>query len=462
MSIVQFLRIFWARRMLIFGATLSCLVGAYIVTLIVPPVWEAHARVMLDLIKPDPITGLVINGPAERAYAATQVELITDYAVAGQVADQLGWLTDPALIAAYHRRPKRDTRDFRHWLAASVIENTKAGILQDNADASNILEIVYSAPTPDAAKSGADALRNAYLNASLAFQRDDALRNAEWFTVEANKAKVAYDAAVAARTAYEKANGIVMADDKTDIDSAHLQALALQSGVAPPMMPPTAVQSSPSAVELAQVDAQIAEDNKTLGPNHPDLLALRARRQSLAELVAKDQAAAKAAAGAASNASAATVGALEHAVANQKARVIANSEKIGKLTQLQSEVDQRRDELTATAAKAAQFRQQAALGGSGVTPLGPAVTPKAPKFPNYLLIIPGSLVLGFAVGVMVSLLMEMFGRRVRGVEDLASAVDLPLLAVVAAAPDTESSRSFRQVLRLPDLPWTRGRKVAHA
>jgi uncharacterized protein involved in exopolysaccharide biosynthesis len=458
MSIVQFLRIFWARRILILAATLSCLVGAIIVTLVLPPRWEAHTRLMLNLMKPDPVTGMVISGPASRAYAATQVELITDYAVAGQVADQLGWLSDPALIAAYQRRSKSDKRDFRRWLAQLVIDGTKAKILED----SNILEITYVGETPEAAKGVADALRTAYLNASLAFQRDDAQRNAEWFTAQADKAKAAYDAAVAARTDYEKANGIVMADDKTDIDSAHLQALALQSGVAPAIMAPTALQSSASAVELAQVDAQIAEATKTLGPNHPDLLALRARRKALEGLVAKDQAAARAAAGAASSASAATVGALDRAVTNQKARVIEKSDKIGKLTQLQSEVDLRRDEFTATAAKAAQFRQEAALADSGVTPLGVAVTPKAPLFPNYLLIIPGSLVLGAAIGVLVALLMELFGRRVRGVEDLATGVDLPLLAVVAAAPNPRSSHAFQRRWRPPSLPWPGRRKAARA
>jgi succinoglycan biosynthesis transport protein ExoP len=457
MSIVQFLRIFWARRLFILAATVSCLVGAYVVTLIIPPRWQAHSRVMLNLLKPDPVTGVTM-GAAARVYAATQVELITDYAVAGQVADQLGWLSDPALIEAYEHRSRNDKRDFRRWLAQLVIDNTKAEILQD----SNILEITYTATTPDAAKGVADALRTAYLNASLQFQRDDAQRNAEWFSAQADKAKTAYDAAVAARTDYEKANGIVMADDKTDVDSARLQALASQAGVAPAMVAAGATQSSASAIELAQVDAQISEDSKTLGPNHPDLLALRARRQVLAGLVAQDQAAAKAAIGAASSASAATVGALERAVTAQKAKVIGKADKIGTLTQLQSEVDLRHDEFTATSAKAAQFRQEAALSDSGLTPLGAAVTPKSPQFPNYMLIIPGSLFLGLAVGVLVALLMELFGRRVRGVEDLASVVDLPLLAVVAAAPNPRSSRSFRRAWRPPSLPWPRRRKVVQA
>ena len=260
----------------------------------------------------------MMGGPEPQAYANTQIELITDYAVAGQVADQLGWLSDPKLIAAYQHRSRNDTRDFRRWLAQNVIDRTKAEILEG----SNILEITFTATNPQNAKTVADALRNAYLSVSLAFRRDDALRNAEWFNRQAEKSKSAFDAAVAARTDYERANGIVMADDKTDIDSAHLQALAMQSGISPQMMAAATSQSSPSAIELAQVDAQIAEVSKTLGPNHPELQTLRARRQTLAQLVASDQAAARTATAAAIGASSAGVGVLERAVSAQKARVI--------------------------------------------------------------------------------------------------------------------------------------------
>src|ERR1700754_2965931 len=104
MSILQFFRIIWARRILVLAATVSCLLGALLLTLILPARYESHARVLLGLLKPDPVTGMVISGPATGAYVATQTELITDYSVAGQVADTLGWPSDPNLIASYQGR----------------------------------------------------------------------------------------------------------------------------------------------------------------------------------------------------------------------------------------------------------------------------------------------------------------------------------------------------------------------
>ena len=61
MSLIQFVRIFWARRWLIVTAIVSMLVGALVLTFILPPRWESHARVMLDVMKPDPVTGQVIG-----------------------------------------------------------------------------------------------------------------------------------------------------------------------------------------------------------------------------------------------------------------------------------------------------------------------------------------------------------------------------------------------------------------
>jgi polysaccharide biosynthesis transport protein len=452
MNITQFLRILWARRWFIVAAPICCLVGALVVVLIFPPQWQAHSRVMLNLLKPDPVTGEVIAGPTARAYVATQTELITDYSVAGQVADQLGWLSDPNLIQRYQRRPASDVSDFRHWLAQRVIEGTKAQVLQN----SNILEITYTANTPSDAKAVADALRTAYITTSLNFRRDDATRNADWYDAEAQKAKAALDAASAAETDYERTNGIVMADDKTDLETARLRALSAEgvsTGGAP--VPATA---SPASIQLAQLDAQIAQASKTLGPNHPELQQLRAQRASVAALAAQDQAAARSAMAAAS---ASNASAVNSAVAAQKSRVIAQGDKLEKLSQLQSEVDLRRDLFQKTSARAAELRQEAAAADTGLVPLGPAVTPKDPTFPNMLLIIPGSLALGLGVGVLVALLAELFGRRVRGMEDLQFGIGAPLLGVISA-PAKSKPGIWRRASWLIRPKWPNNDKMARA
>lgn len=429
MSILQFLRIIWGRRILVLAAAISCVIGGAVVTLVFPPRWPASTRVMLNLIKPDPVTGLLINGSEARSYVATQVQLITDYSVAGQVADELGWMSDPTWIAAYQSRSKNDKRDFRHWIAQQVEDRTTAELLEG----SNILEITYQGMTPDQARGGADALRTAYINKSLEFRRDEASRNAEWYDSQAAKIQTQLLDAENRQATFERQNGVVIDDKGQDLDTERLAVLAnqgagLQAAGAAQFSAPSA-----NAAQLAEVDAQITQASKYLGPNHPEMQALRNKRAALAALVAQEEKAVqKAQEGAAASAARAGANAVDRAIDAQKARVFAQHDKIAQLRQLQSEVDRLRDLYSRTAQKAAEFRQEAAASIDNITPLGGAVTPKAPSFPNKPLILGGSLGLGVGFGILCAVLWELFARRVRGVEDLASTTGVLVLAVITA------------------------------
>jgi succinoglycan biosynthesis transport protein ExoP len=408
MSLTQFMRILWARKLLILGAALFCLAGGIVAVLVVPSRWKAEADVYLNLLKPDPVTGEII-GPSARSYVATQVKLITDYSVAGLAVDKLGWLSDPTLIQQYQRRSQSDTRDFRRWLAQRITDGIKADIL----DGSNILGITYTGSNPEGAKAIANAVLQAYLDTSVAFKRADANKNADWYALQSEKLKTALIAAQTAETNYERENGIVMQDDKTDVDSARLAALATQGDVA-------AVGGGNSNLEgqLAETDAAIRQAAETLGPNHPQLLALKAKRASLMAMAAQEASPRSSMPGSSSR------------VAAAKAVVIGNRDKLAKLKILQSEVDVRQDQYNKSLTREADFRQQAAIVDAGLTALGTAFVPQSPSFPNRPLIVGGSLGLGLVFGVLIALLVELLDRRVRSPEDLTAALGLPVLAVL--------------------------------
>jgi uncharacterized protein involved in exopolysaccharide biosynthesis len=438
MSITQFLRILWARRWIVVVATVSCVVGAFIVTQIVPPRYQANSRVMMNLVKPDPVTGQVTSPQFARAYTKTQIELIKDEGVAGQVVDDLGWMNAPNLIAEYESRSRGDDRTFRRWLAQRVIDGTTVSAI----DASNILEIRYTANTPEVSRALADAVREAYIKRSLAFRRDSARRTAEWYSLQAEKAKKTLASAEEAKTAFERANGIVLQDNKTDLDSARLAALAASAGA--PMVAPMASGPSPAELQLAQVDAAISQASRTLGPNHPDLIAMQQQRAVLARQAAEQRSAANAMAGAAASAARVGAGMLEA----QKSKVIAQRDKVEQLRALQAEVDLRRDQFMKAATRAAELRLEAEAGETGLTALGSAVTPQSPVFPNMPLIMFGSLGAGLGFGVLIALLTELLGRRVRGVEDLSAAIDAPILTVIGGPPGVRR-QSSRQHLQRP-------------
>ncbi|HEY7900236.1 MAG TPA: hypothetical protein VIC25_03525, partial [Caulobacteraceae bacterium] len=236
---------------------------------------------------------------------------------------------------------------------------------------------------------------------------------------------------------YERANGLVMAGDKQDMDSARLAAM---SGAGPqPIIPPPAVMSSSAAaMQLATVEATIAAQSKQLGPNNPGIIQLQAEKKNLEATVAKENAGQKLLSGIAAQNSAV----VERGIASQKAKVVAESGKIGVLNQLQTEVDLRREIFNKSSALAAQQREEALTVESGLTPLASASVPKTPAFPNKMLIFPGALAMGLALGVLASLIMELLARRVRGPEDLAGSVNVPLLGTIAAPPHAPGRRAL--------------------
>jgi succinoglycan biosynthesis transport protein ExoP len=434
LSLMRVWNILLMRRFLI-GVCVACtLLGVIVVSLIVPPIWQAHAEVLLNTVKPDPVTGeanAAIGGAGAIAYESTQANLMTSYAVTGRVVDALGAQTDPDLIAQYANRSSQDHRDFRSFAADLIAQNIKVKPVKD----SNILDITYSASSASSASTIANLILKSYIDVALAFRTQAAQQTAEFYEGELKKLRAKLDDAVTAEAAYERANGLVMANDKQDVDSERLQALA--SAGAPLVLPPPLADAAKSSeLDLATVNGQITSASKTLGPNNPQMQELMRRKADLEKLVVKDESAVRAANGAA----AAGSGNSERQLAAQKSRVLASSDKIGHLETLHQDVADRRNDYQTAALKFATFRAQADQTSSeSFTPL-PAETPSKPLFPNWLLEIPGAIVLGLGIGGLTALLMELLNRRVRVAEDLDQALDVPVVGVIGA-PSSGRSRA---------------------
>lgn len=422
MSLVQFFRILWARRSIVLIATLACLFGAVLVGKLIPARFKADSRVMLDIVKPDPVTGEVIASGFARAYVKTQIELITDQRIAAPVAEKLGWTASPQLAAQYQARGSSDTRDFRQWLADRIIQGTNADLIEG----SNILDISYTSSSPATASKVADTLRQTYIEQAISTRREEATNNADWFQKQADRVRVQLTEAQKRKTDFERANGIVLGSDNVDEESKRLAALG---GVAPVSSAggsgaPVVTPANPEAGKLAAADAAIAAAATTLGPNNPQLRDMRRQRDALANSIASSRPTISAAP---AGRSAPSVAALYGA---QMAKVLAQRGKVDEARQLAADVTVLDDQYRKTSARAVDLLQQSQSTESGLTPLGNATAPQTPSFPNWPLLIFGSLGLGFAMGILVSLLVELLGRRVRGGEDLRMD-DVPLLGVMS-------------------------------
>ncbi|MBC9032807.1 exopolysaccharide biosynthesis protein EpsF [Sphingomonas sp. JC676] len=421
MSLVQFFRILWARRWIILPAFLVCVATAAIVSQFLPQRYRASTRVVLDTFKPDPVTGQVMSSQFMRAYTQTQIELIEDYRTAGRVVDALGWVNDPGNIAAFNASSAAASGDIRRWLAQNIIANTKAGIIEG----SNILEISYIDTTAERAEQIANLVRKAFLEESLAYKRDAANKSAAWYALQADSARKALTEAEDTRTAFAKANDIVLTSANTDLDTQKLEQLEGQSVAAQssPTMSAPSGGMGPAAIQLAAIDQQLEQAATTLGPNHPMFQSLQRQRVVVAAAAARE----KSAGGASS---VVNVGAIRNAANAQKSQVIAKSEKLDQLVRLQRDVELKKEQFLKASSRVGDLRLEGNSDDAGMTTLGEATAPENPYFPNVPLIVGGAAGFGLGLGVLIALLVELLGRRVRSTEDLELAVGAPVFGVI--------------------------------
>lgn len=420
MNIVQFFRILWVRRWIILPAFLVCVATATIVVQFLPERYKASTRVVLETFKPDPVTGQVMSSQFMRAYVETQTQLIEDYATAGRVVDELGWANDPANIAAFNSSSAAATGDIRRWLAKQIIDNTKADVMEG----SNILEISYSDSSPERAERIANLIRTSFLAQSLAAKRQAATKSADWYAQQADAARLALAAAVQARTDFVKKTGIVLTETGTDLETQKLEQLQGQTtAAAAPVVAAAASGMGPAQMQLAQIDQQIQQAATNLGPNHPAFQALQRQREVFAKAAAAERSQVNGVAGPGR-------GAIESAANAQRARVLGNRQDVDKLMQLQRDVTLKQDQYMKAAQRVADLRLEASSNDNGMSTLSEATAPETPYYPKVPMIIGGAAGFGLGLGLLIALLVELLGRRVRSPEDLEVAIDAPVLGVI--------------------------------
>jgi len=421
MSIFQFLRILAARRLFMLAALISCVTVATGMSFILPKRYKATARVMLDIVKPDPVTGQVIANQFLHAYTNTQIELIRDQGVAGQVVDQLGWETAPSVVNAYQAANHGKGSDIRRWLGDQIIENTKVDLVEN----SNILEISFSAESAEEAKRIVGLIRNTFIDSTLHSRRDTAGKTADWYRDQVDKAKTLLSTAEASRTEYARSNHIVLQADNVDLENARLQALSSQSAAQASQGQQIYVGDTAPAVNVAktqleQVKQQITQAAVALGPNHPTYQALVRQRSVLEAEVSRER----------TTAHTYVKGNAEAAFQSQKSVVVAQRDKVDQLNLMQRDIDVKRQQYMEASKRAGELRMEADVGEAGLSVLGDPSVPEKPYFPNKPLIIGGSVAFGGALGIVLSLLIEMLHRRVRSVEDLEYGAQAEVLASI--------------------------------
>jgi len=452
MSLAQFLLALRAR----FGAFLVVLVtavaAAALVTAVMPRTYKASVSLLVDAKDEQSLRNALqpLILPQERlSYLQTQMDILTSAKVARKVVQELKLADDPAFRQAFNRRPGRaDT--IEDWIAGELLRQVKVETTQ-----SNVIHASFTAGEAGFAARAANAFAKAYIDTMLELRVEPTREAAAWFDEQLKSLRASLEDAQKKLTQYYQRQGIVSSDERFDVESARLNALAeqavrgqelasqangrarqaraaLEQGGAPDRLPEVLDNAFLQRLkgDLLRGEARLQELSTQYGPQHPLYQRQVAENQSLRDKL--DAETRKLVAGLEASASQgrAREADLDRALAGQRARVLRLKEGRNELTVLRRNVESAERAYDTAMQRSVVSRVDSRASQTNVAVLNAATVPATPFRPRVLVNLLLAVAVGTLLGLGVVLLMELLDRRVRSVAELREVGGLPLLATL--------------------------------
>lgn len=444
MTFGQFLSILRARWwvvVLVLGLTVATTLA---VSLMLPKQYEATASVVVDF-KPDPITAAVYGGMPSPAVMATQVDIIGSERVALRVVRTLKLNENPGIRAQWQEDAKGEGT-VEQWLITLF---QKSLDVQPSRE-SSVIRIAYRAPDPRFAAGLANAFAQAYIDTSLELRVNPARQYSGFFDQQVKDLREALEKAQARLSSFQKDNGIIASDERLDVENARLNELSSQlvalQAVSAESRSRQAQANSASGERLQEVlnnpvvgalkadisrgEARLKELNSRLGDNHPQVIETRANLGELRARLEAETRRVTGGVGVTNTINTQREAEVRNALAAQRDKVLRMKAVRDEGLVIQRDVENAQRSYDAVQARFAQTSLESQTTQSNVNILTQAVPPVEHASPKVWLNALLALVLGGLLAVGTALLLEMIDRRVRSVEDVVTALNLPVIGVL--------------------------------
>jgi uncharacterized protein involved in exopolysaccharide biosynthesis len=185
--------------------------------------------------------------------------------------------------------------------------------------------------------------------------------------------------------------------------------------------------------DMVRLQSKLADSNSTLGPNHPQTLRAESELAALKEQLQTETQKITSSIETTYQVGKQRERQLQGTLAGQKARVLKLNKQRDELNVMRRDIESAQHTFELLSQRASQANIESHANQTNITILNPAVAPQDPSKPRVLLNTLVSIILGGLLGLTAALLMELTHRRIRSVEDLLEALDIPSLGSVSAA-----------------------------
>lgn len=461
MSFAQFLSILRARWWIVLGVTVLALAAAMAITYKMPREYSATASVVVD-IKPDPVSAAVYGG-IPPGFMASQVDIIRSARVSQRVVRNLRLAENP-VVREQWLEDTGGAGTVEQWLASSLTKRMDVVPSRE----SSVINLSYKAPDPKFAAALANAFVEAYVQTALELRVDPARQYASFFDSRAKAARDALEEAQARLSAFQRQNGIVVSDERLDVETARLNELSSQLVAVQAMASDSSsrrAQASAGAgdrlqevlnnplvaqlrADLGRAEARLQELSSRFGDNHPQVIEQRA---AITELRNRIEVETKRVTGGVT----VTADIQRQRESELRAALEAQRVRVGKLKAVRDEgsvlvrdVENAQRAFDAISQRLNQTNMESLNTQSNVYVLAQASPPWKPSSPIPILNGIVALAAGLVLGISLALVMELRNRRLRTLEEVPAVLGLPVIGVLPKPPGLLARRSRKATLKL--------------
>jgi succinoglycan biosynthesis transport protein ExoP len=447
MTLQQVLRILRARWLLML-ITLAAVVGATVAaSLILPSRYTATASIVVESKGTDLVSGGFVPLIPMPNYVATQIDIIQSHGVARSAVDLMKLAESPS-AKELHQRETGGRGNVRDFLAEILLKGLRVEPSRD----SSVVNVAYTGNDPRFAAVVANAFVQAYINANLQFRVQPARQTSAFFTEQVKTLKDNLEKAQTDLSNYQREKGIIATDERLDVENNRLNELSSQlvaaqaqtydavgrqrqvqeflaKGQVPDTLPDVlsnpVIQSLKS--NLTALEAKLNDISGKLGKNHPSYQSAVAELEGVRRKLLDEMKTISTALGSSGALAQKREDQIKAALAGQRAKVLQMKQVRDDQSLLVREMENAQRAFDAVMGRMTQTKMESQTSQTNVTVISEAIEPIEPSSPRIFLNTIISIVLGLLIAVALALVREMFDRIVRSEEDVALAVDAPMI-----------------------------------
>lgn len=452
-QLLQVIKARWGLILLVFAITLGTTAA---VSFTMAKRYLATAALVVDIPSRDALGGSVYLPGTVSSFLATQVEVLKSDRVANRVIDHLALDKDPEVVAAWEDETE-GMGDLRAWIAKSL----KRDLVVVAAREGSFINLQYESKNPVWAASVVNSFAEAFVAATLEMKTEPSRNYATTFEKQAAVYRTQLAEAQDKLSAFQKASGIVTADEQNDFENQRLRELSsqlvtLQAAVAESRSRNRTAQAGSGDVaevvgspqiqgmrsELGRAEARYNELAIRLGSNHPELRAVQAEVQSLRARLDSEISRMKRSISSTDTINQQRLAELTRALETQRQKVLDLRQKRDELALLRRDVESAQRALDLLSERVTQTTIESGANTSNVSIVTPAAVPSEPSRPRPVLNMLIGSFFGLVLGVIAAVTVEGVQRPLRDSEDLLEAAGVPVLAVL---PPVGSRRHQRLI-----------------